>query len=347
MIVKINPQKPEKKLIQKAAQIIKRGGLVAFPTETVYGLGANALDKKAVRKIFTVKQRPLDNPLIVHIANKKDLVGLVKEIPKEVEVLAKKFWPGPLTIIFLKKEIVPDEVTAGGKTVALRIPKNKIALELIKAAGVPVAAPSANLAGKPSSTTAQDVFEDFGDRVDLILDGGKTKIGIESTVVDVTVNPPVLLRPGGVSFSELKKILKNLKLHPLILGKKTPEEVVKSPGMKYRHYSPKAQLILVKGKSKERISKIQKLINYYQKQKKKVGVMTVLENKDFYPQADLVLSVGSQKDLEKIGQNLFKALREFDRRKIEVILTEGLKEKGMGFAIMNRLEKAASKILGT
>jgi L-threonylcarbamoyladenylate synthase len=205
-LIKIHSQKPEKEILQKAAKIIREGGLVAFPTETVYGLGANALDKKAVRKIFEVKRRPLDNPVIVHIAKIEDLDLLSKSIPKEARILAEKFWPGPLTLVLFKKKIVPDEITAGGETVAIRMPKNKIALELIKTSGVPIAAPSANLAGKPSPTTAQHVFEDLGEKVDLILDGGKTKIGLESTVVDLTVKPPQILRPGGISFEELKKL---------------------------------------------------------------------------------------------------------------------------------------------
>ena len=321
------------KTIQKAARIIKKGGLVAFPTETVYGLGANALDKKAVRKIFEAKGRPLDNPVIVHIANFEDLTKLVRKIPKEAEILAKKFWPGPLTFILFKKKIIPDEVTAGTKTVAIRMPKNKIALKLIKAAGVPIAAPSANLAGKPSPTKAEHVFEDLGDKIDLILDGGPTKIGVESTVLDLTVKPPQILRPGGISFEELKKVIKNIQPHPSLLGKKFKGKA-KSPGMKYRHYAPRAPLILVKRNLKEKIKK-------YQKQGKKVGVLASDETKKFYQGADLVLSCGSRKNLKKVARNLFKVFREFDRKKVNIILAETFPEEGIGFAIMHRLKKAA------
>jgi len=344
-ILKINPQRPEKNLIKKSAEIIKKGGLVAFPTETVYGLGANALDKNAVKKIFQVKKRPLDNPIIVHIADFKDLTKLAKKIPKEAQILAKKFWPGPLTLILFKKKIVPDEVTAKTKTVAIRMPDNKVALALIKASRVPIAAPSANLAGRPSPTTARAVFEDLGDKIDLILDGGKTKIGIESTVVDLTTKPPLLLRPGGIPFEQLKRILKDLKLHPALVGKKTKEKIVKSPGMKYRHYAPRAKLILVKGEGRELVEKIKNLISQYQKEGEKVGVMCTLESEKFYQKANLVLPVGSRKALKKVAQNLFETLREFDKKGIDIILSESFPEKGIGFSIMHRLKKASSLII--
>jgi len=359
-IIKVNPQRSDKNSIQKAAKIIKNSGLVAFPTETVYGLGGNSLDKKAVRKIFEVKGRPLDNPIIVHIADLKDLSKLAKNIPKEVEILARKFWPGPLTLVLFKKKMVSDEVTAGADTVAIRMPKNKIALALIKTSGVPIAAPSANLAGRPSPTEAKHVFEDLGKKVNLILNGGKTKIGVESTVVDLTVKPPQILRPGGVSLEELKKVLKNVKPHPFLLGEKLKDQVIKSPGTKYRHYAPQAPLILVEGK--EKVSKIQSLIDYYRKQKAPtrpklapiprfarngpliVGVMASSETKKYYRNANLVLSVGPRKNLEKVAQNLFKTLRQFDKKKIDVILAETFPEKGIGFAIMHRLKKAATKV---
>lgn len=340
-IIKVNPQRTNRNIIQRAVKIIKKGGLVAFPTETVYGLGANALDKKAVRKIFEAKKRPMDNPIIVHIADFEDLFKLAKKIPKEAKILAKKFWPGPLTLVLFKKKIVPDIVTAGGNTVSIRIPKNKIALELIKNSRVPIAAPSANLAGRPSPTTARHVFGDLGNKVDLILDGGRTKIGVESTVVNLTVQPPQILRPGGVTFEALKKVLKGIKPHSFLLGEKLNEKIVKSPGMKYRHYAPKAPLILVEGR--DQVSKIQNLIDYYQKQKEIIGVMTTKETKHFYKNANLVLVVGSRKKLEEIARNLFKILREFDRKGVDIIISESFSEKGIGFAIMHRLKKAAKK----
>ena len=340
-IIKIDPQNPEENFIEKAARIIKKGGLVAFPTETVYGLGANALNKKAVKKIFEAKKRPLDNPIIVHIADFKDLFKLTKKIPKIVKNLAKIFWPGPLTLVLFKKKIVPNEVTAGSDTVAIRMPKNKIALELIKASGFPIAAPSANLAGRPSPTTAWHVFEDLGKKIDLILDGGPTKVGVESTVVDLTVKPPLILRPGGLSFEKLKKVLKDLKPHPFLKGEKLRDKILKSPGMKYRHYAPKAPLILIEGK--DFVSKIQNLINQYKKRKKKVGVMATKETKKFYKNANLILTPGSRKNLEEIAKNLFKVLRQFDKKRVDIILAESFPEKGIGFAIMHRLKKAAKK----
>lgn len=377
-IIKINSQRPEKRIIQRVAEIIKKGGLVAFPTETVYGLGANALNKKAVRKIFEVKGRPLDNPIIVHIAEVKDLKKLARDIPKEVEILvhppkfcktklgrARKFWPGPLTLVLFKKKIVPDEVTAGADTVAIRMPKNKVALELIKNSGFPIAAPSANLAGKPSPTQASHVFEDLGKRVDLILDGGRTKVGVESTVVDLTVKPPLILRPGGISFEELKKVLKDIQLHLSLSGKKFQGEA-KSPGMKYRHYAPKAPLILVEGDLKKRLKKFKDLISFYKKsrtraelgtgliphrnqvsgagKKKKIGIMISKETKKFLKKGDVNLVVGSRKNLKEISRNLFTTLRKFDEKRVDVILTETFPEKGIGFAIMHRLRKAAEKI---
>lgn len=340
-IIKVNSKKSKKNLIQKAAEIIKRGGLVAFPTETVYGLGADALNKKAVRKIFKLKRRPLDNPLIVHIAHFDDLFKLVKEIPQTAKILAKKFWPGPLTLVLPKKKIVPDEVTAGQKTVAIRMPRNKIALELIKTAKVPLAAPSANLASRPSPTTAKHVFDDLGNKIDLILDGGRTKIGLESTVLDLTVKPHLILRPGGITLEKLRKVSKDIKLHPFLFDGKLKTKIVKSPGMRHRHYAPKASLILIEEENPA--PKIQKLIAYYQRKKKIVGVMVAKENKKFYQEADLVLSPGSRENLKEVAQNLFKTLREFDKQKVDIILTESFPEKGIGFAIMNRLKKAASK----
>lgn len=347
-IIKVNPKKPAKRCIQKAAEIIKKGGLVAFPTETVYGLAGNVFDKKAIKKIFKVKKRPLDNPIIVHIAELSEIFKLAKKIPPKTKILAKKFWPGPLTLVLFKKKEVPKEVTAQSDSVAIRMPKNKIALELIRKANCPLAAPSANLAGRPSPTSAEDVFEDLGDKIDLILDGGKTEIGLESTVLDLTVQPAQILRPGGISFEDLKKVIPEIQLHPSlkrkVLRAKDIKKKVKSPGIKYRHYAPKAPLILFEDEKK--VAKIQKLIKFYQSKNKKVGVMAFKETKKFYQKADIVLSIGSKRDLKRIAKNLFKTLREFDKRGVDIILAEGLfqkglSQKGIGFAIEHRLRKAA------
>ena len=366
-----------KEILHKAVRIIKKGGLVAFPTETVYGLGANALDKKAVRKIFKVKRRPLDNPIIVHIAEIEDLSLLAKNIPEEAKILTKKFWPGPLTLVLFKKKIVPEEVTAGTNTVAIRMPDNEIALRLIRSSGVPIAAPSANLAGKPSSTIAQHVFEDLGDEIDLIFDGGPTKIGVESTVVDLTVQSPQILSPGGISFEELKRVIKNIQPHPSLLSEELKGKVypvrfasqlfngVKSPGMKYRHYASKASLILVEGNLEKRVKNFKNLIDFYKKQKKIVGVMISRETKKFLTLlkarrqrwnyrknrplitglkgSNVILVIGSRKNLKGISRNLFKTLRKFDKIKVDVILAETFSEKGIGFALMHRLKKATKK----
>ncbi len=344
-IIKIINVQKSKKEIQKAAEIIKRGGLVAFPRETIYGLGANALDPRAIRKIFKAKGRPLDNPLIIHIADYESIFKMAKRefsYAQITETLVKKFWPGPLTLIlFKKKKIIPDEVTANLNIVALRMPKNKIALELIKMAEVPIAAPSANLAGRPSPTTAQHVFEDLRGKIDLILDGGSTEIGVESTILDLTIKPPLILRPGGISLEELKKVLPDVKIDPNLLGGKFKEKA-KSPGMKYRHYAPKAPLILVNSSNlKERLKKIEELIDFYQKEKKEVGLMISQETKNFLKRDNISLVVGSRKNLKEISHNLFAILRKFDRMKVDIILAETFSEKGIGCAIMHRLKRAA------
>jgi L-threonylcarbamoyladenylate synthase len=337
-IIKINPKKIEIYKIREAAEIIKKGGLVAFPTETVYGLGANVFDEKAVKKIFQVKKRPFNDPIIVHIAKKNDIYKLTKEVPKIVKKLIDKFWPGPLTLILKKRKIIPKIVTAGLKTVAIRMPKNKIALSLIKEAKTPIAAPSANLFGKPSPTTAQHVKEDLLNKIDLIIDGGPTKIGLESTVLDLTTKPATLLRPGGITLEKLKKILGEIKIHPTVF-EKIKIKTLKSPGMIYRHYAPKANLFLIEGEEKKVKNKIENLIKKYKK--KKIGVLTV--NKNHLYKADLVKFVG--KNFSSIAKNLFKILREFDRKNIEIIFAEGTSEKGLGLAIMNRLRKASYKII--
>ncbi len=338
-ILKINSHVPNNSTIKYAASIIQKGGLVAFPTETVYGLGANALNPKAVKKIFKVKGRPTDNPLIVHIAKFEELDRLAKNIPKEARILAREFWPGPLTLILFKKKIIPDKVTAGGKTVAIRMPANRFALKLIKNAGVPIAAPSANLAGTPSSTTARHVLEDFDGKIDLIIDGGKTSIGVESTVLDLTETSPVILRPGGITKEMLEKIIG--KVHTL---KTFRMGNIKSPGLKYRHYAPKAKMILITGDMNEIIKKTRKLADFFRKRNKKVGILASVETKKSYNTENTILSVGSRKNLKTVARNLFFVLREFDRLDVEIILAESFPEIKIGYAVQNRLKKAAARV---
>lgn len=337
-IIKINPKNPQISKIKEAARLIRQGKLVAFPTETVYGLGANALSHLAVKKIFEAKGRPPDNPLIIHIHDKNDIGLLAKDVPEITEKLIRRFWPGPLTIVLKKTKIVPRITTGGLDTVAIRMPKNKIASLLIKEAGIPIAAPSANVAGRPSPTLASHVWDDLKGRIDLIIDGGQTNIGIESTVIDLSRKKPMLLRPGGVTLEELQKTIGRIDVHPFLRGGKL-DSVSRSPGMKYRHYSPAAKLILIEGTKQNVNKKISQLIKMYKKQRKRVGVMTA--DKTFTQKADMIKYVGS--DFDKIAANLFKTLREFDSKKIDVILVQGVSRRGLGLGIMNRLSKAAYK----
>jgi L-threonylcarbamoyladenylate synthase len=322
--------------IKIAAEIIRNGGLVAFPTETVYGLGANALNENAVKKIFEAKKRPIDNPIIVHIARKSDVYKLTRNTPKITKKLIDKFWPGPLTLILRRSEIVPKITCGGLDTIAIRMPRNRIALALIKMSKLPIAAPSANLSGKPSPTSARHVINDLKGRIDVVIDGGRTEIGVESTVLDLTTKIPTILRPGGVTFEELKKVLKNVRVHKSI-KKKVKLGVVKSPGMKYRHYAPNAKMIVIEGEKRKVREKILMLVSKYKRNGKRIGVM--LTSKKFDCNAHVTKFLG--KDLNSIAKNLFKILREIDKENIDLILVEGVKKKGLGLAIMNRLERAA------
>lgn len=328
----------EKELLQKAATIIKNGGLVVFPTETVYGLWSNAFLPEAIQKIYTVKGRAQDNPLIVHISCESELWKIAKNIPETVWMLAEKFWPGPLTLVVEKRDVIPDIVSAGGNTIGVRIPKNDIALELIKLSETPIVAPSANLSGKPSPTNISHIHQDLDGKVDCIIDGGNTDVGLESTVLDITLSPPMLLRPGGVSVEEIEQVIWNIQIHPWLVSD-THWDILKSPGMKYRHYAPEAQLILAYQGSTEILS----LIEEYKKVGKKVGVMATRENIDIYTKADVVVCLWSSQKLSDVARNIFGTLREFDTQKVDIILCETFPENGMGMAIMDRLKRASKK----
>lgn len=336
-IIKISSRNPNKKIITEASTIIKSGNLVAFPTETVYGLGANALDEKAVRKIFTAKGRPTDNPLIIHIADYKDLNKLAHALPHYAKKLINKFWPGPLTLIVRKKSIVPDIVTAKSPTVAIRMPNHKVTLALIKEAGVPIAAPSANKAGRPSGTSAEDVLDDFKNKIELILDAGQTHFGLESTVLDVSKSTPVILRPGAISKEALESVLKiTLDNESNSKGK------VRSPGMKYRHYAPKAKVILIpKNKTINIWQEEERLIQDFHHKGKTIGILATLPKNTKRPKADAVCFTGST--LARVGKNLFHCFRELDKKKVDIILAESVPEHDIGLAIMNRLRKASAK----
>lgn len=315
--------------IRKAVKILKLGGIVAFPTETVYGLGAYAFDKEAVKKIFKAKSRPGDDPLIVHIGDVREVTKLVKEIPNKARILMKKFWPGPLTIVLKKSSKVPKEVTAGLETVAIRMPSNEIALELCKKVG-PIAAPSANRFGKPSPTKAEHVYEDLKGKIPLILDGGSTDIGLESTIVSLVARPR-LLRPGKITLEQLRKDLPDLE----VMAELKKYERPSAPGMKYKHYAPSKPVILIMN-----TEKIMGVIDDYKKKGKKVGLIGIKQ-----PKIDAHIKVIFGKNTNKLAKRLFHLLRWLDKQNVDVIIVEGFDEKGIGLAIMNRLRRAASKII--
>lgn len=338
-IIKLNKINLEEKLILEGAKFIKEGKLVAFPTETVYGLGANGLDEEAVKKIFIAKGRPQDNPLILHVSSIEDVKPLVKSISKEAEILMKRFWPGPLTILFRKSNKVPNIITAGLDTVAIRMPNHPIAIELIKNSGVPIAAPSANTSGKPSPTLADHVIEDLYGKVHMIIDGGSTGVGLESTVLDLTEEIPMILRPGGITLEDLKKIIPQVE-EDLSIIKDNKDIVPKSPGQKYRHYAPKADMLVFTGELENIVMKIISQTEEFISKGKTVGIMATEETKDRYERG-VVISVGSRENMETIGHNLFNTIRLFDQKEVDVILAEGVGLSYIGTAIMNRLKKAS------
>jgi L-threonylcarbamoyladenylate synthase len=334
-ILEINPKRIDLAKIKIAAEEIKKGNLVAFPTETVYGLGADALNEKAVAKIFQAKGRPFNDPLIAHITDTKELYRLSKQVPPVALKLAKAFWPGPLTLVLKKSELVSDIVTAGLDTVAVRMPEDNIALSLIRKAKTPIAAPSANLFGRTSPTTAQHVADDLDGKIEMIIDGGKTKVGVESTVLDITTKPVQLLRAGGVSVEKLKEVIGQVKIS------KELEKGFRSPGMLNSHYSPQARLILVEGKRETQVEEVRQLASEYKTQGFKVGIMAKEENQKKYNGFEVKV-IGKGTELEICAANLFSTLRSFDKEGFEIIITEGLEEQGLGLAIMERLRKAAA-----
>ena len=342
IVITVNPQEPDAEKIRVAADIIKAGGLVAFPTETVYGLGVDALNAEAVLNLFKAKNRPLDNPPIVHVEDPEDVHKLSSYVPSKALELMKRFWPGPLTLVFKRSASVPAVTTAGLDTIAIRMPKHKVALALIKASGCPIAAPSANLAGKPSPTSAKHVQEDLDGRIDVILDGGVTTIGVESSVLDVSVDPPLLLRPGGTSLEALRQAIGEVKLHPFVVAEgEMPAEKARSPGMKHKHYAPEAPVILVEGSVPAVMENIKSLISECWLKDKRVGVLATDETAWAY-EADVVKSLGSRRNLDAMAANLFRLLREFDAEKVDIIIAESVPMEGLGLAVMNRLRKASA-----
>ena len=316
------------------AQLLINNEVVAFPTETVYGLGGNANNDEAVAKIFAAKGRPSDNPLIIHIAEISQLEAFVSDIPQSASLLMEKFWPGPLTIVLKKMDgMLSEKATAGLSTVAVRMPDHPVALEIIKQSGLPIAAPSANQSGKPSPTLASHVFEDLHGKIAGIVDGGPTGVGVESTVIDCTEEIPIILRPGGVTKEQLEAVIGAVRMDPALADR---ESTPKSPGMKYRHYAPNAPLFLVSGSH----AFVQRLVNEKREQGIKVGVLTTEEAVGDY-QADVVRACGQREKLETVASALYETLRAFNDDQVEIIFSEQFPETGVGQAIMNRLSKAA------
>ena len=323
--------------IKKAAEIIKSGGVVAFPTETVYGLGANAYDEQAVKKIFELKGRPQDNPLIVHISKKQDVYIVAREVPEKAKVLIREFWPGPLTLVLPKNPSIPDIVTAGLDTVAVRMPDHPIALKLIRLSGVPIAAPSANISGKPSATQPEHIKKYFGEKVFLIE--GKVKIGIESTVLDLTEDVPKILRPGAITKEMIERKIGKVEL----VEYKKADFIPKSPGLKYRHYTPDAELILVLRKDKM-INFIKENRRDWEEEGKKVCVFFFREKPKKFESSPNIKVFISGRSLREFAKNLFKILIE-EGEKYDILIFEGVDERGIGLGIMNRLKKAARRII--
>ncbi len=326
-------------LIREAGKIIRDGGLVAFPTETVYGLGGDALNPLSSRKIYAAKGRPSDNPLIVHIADQQALSSIVGEIPGNAWKLAERFWPGPLTMILHKSDRVPRETTGGLDTVAVRMPANRIAQEMIRAAGGYVAAPSANRSGRPSPTVARYVAEDLAGRVEMIIDGGDVEIGLESTIVDLTSDRPMVLRPGYITRQDLENVLSEVE-EDRTLMEADAGQAPKAPGMKYRHYAPKGEMTVVKGVEEQVVSYINERCRECRDAGRRTGVIATDETLSGYC-ADVCRSVGCRHDEEAIARELYRILREFDDEAVEVIYAEAFDDSGIGRAIMNRLLKAA------
>ncbi len=336
-IIRIDPQDPDPRFISRAAEIIRAGGLVAFPTETVYGLGADGLNPAAVTRIFEAKERPPEDPLILHIAEADTLTALVQDPPPVALELGRRFWPGPLTLVLPRKPVVPDIVTAGLPTVAVRMPAHPVALALIRAAGTPIAAPSANRFGRTSPTTARHVWEDLGDRIDLILDAGPTPIGVESTVLDLTHPIPTILRPGGLSREALESVLGSVAVRTRMEAGPMP-----APGMFPRHYAPRAEMVLLMSSPPDLHHSLREIARRYTAEGHRVGLLIAEEDRAAV--ADLpveIAVVGPEDDLEAVARNLYQALRFLDKRNPSVIIARDFGSQGLGLAIRDRLMRAA------
>ncbi len=337
--IRLDRDDPDPEAIRRAGAVIRSGGLVAFPTETVYGLGGGALQAESSRRIYAAKGRPSDNPLIVHICSMEDLPAIVEDVPSFVPALAGAFWPGPLTMIMKKSELIPSETTGGLDTVAVRFPSHKTAMALIREAGGYVAAPSANRSGRPSTTTGEHCLEDLDGRIEMILDAGPVGIGLESTIVDLTRDVPEILRPGAVTEQMLREVIGNVSVDRTIYGE-DDGRAPRAPGMKYRHYAPEGELLIVEGGHSEVRRYIRDALERDRAAGKKTGVICAEEHREDYP-ADSVKSAGSAEDETAVARSLFRFLRDFDREGVERIYSEAFSQDGIGQAVMNRLMKAA------
>ena len=338
-IVQIDENNIDGEAVRQAGEIIRSGGLVAFPTETVYGLGGDALNPASSRKIYAAKGRPSDNPLIVHIARWEALAAIVKKVPAEAVKLAETFWPGPLTMILEKSDLVPGETTGGLDTVAVRMPSHKTALAFIEAAGGYVAAPSANRSGRPSPTVAKYVRQDLDGRIEMILDGGDVELGLESTIVDLTKQVPTILRPGYITGQMLKSALGRVEEDVTIL-RSDSGQAPKAPGMKYRHYAPKGELTIISGPEQQVVDYINAQLDQWRDENKKTGVIATDATIGAY-RADVCKNAGSRLDESAMARRLYRILREFDDEDVEIIYSESFEGAGVGQAVMNRLLKAA------
>ncbi len=338
-LVRIDEKQIDEALVKEAGDVIRAGGLVAFPTETVYGLGGDALNAASSEKIYRAKGRPSDNPLIVHIADMEALAVIVREIPASAVKLAERFWPGPLTMILNKADIVPCETTGGLDTVAVRMPVHPVARELIRAAGGYVAAPSANRSGRPSPTSAKYVVEDLNGRIEMIVDGGDVEIGLESTIIDLTTTPPVILRPGYITGQMLQEVLGEVAEDHTMM-RDDSGQAPKAPGMKYRHYAPRGELTIVDGTAQNVVEYINGKVAEARRAHKKTGVICTDASLKQY-RADVCKSAGERSDEEAVARKLYRILREFDDEDVEIIYAESFCADGFGQAIMNRLLKAA------
>jgi L-threonylcarbamoyladenylate synthase len=338
-IIQVDEKNIDKEVIREAGGIIRSGGLVAFPTETVYGLGGDALNPASSRKIYEAKGRPSDNPLIVHIARWEALAAIVKRVPEEAVKLARDYWPGPLTMILEKSDLVPKETTGGLDTVAVRMPSHKTALDFIEAAGGYVAAPSANRSGRPSPTVARYVIQDLNGRIEMILDGGDVELGLESTIVDLTAQMPTILRPGYVTRQMLEQTLDEVEEDVTIL-RADSGQAPKAPGMKYRHYAPKGELTIITGPERKVVDYINIQLDQWRAGNKKTGVIATDATMGAY-RADVCKNAGSRLDESAMARQLYRILREFDDEGVEIIYSESFEGSGVGQAVMNRLLKAA------